>query len=86
MKNARQLLTTRAESRMLRRLRSEVDVLTRDTVTPALADVFERAAIVSRYATERVRAHSDTVASHVRGRPLIAVVAGVGFCRGRMTR
>jgi ElaB/YqjD/DUF883 family membrane-anchored ribosome-binding protein len=72
----------------VRQLRSAVESVMRNTVTPALADAFERAATATEYTTERARRHSETVADNVRGRPLIAIAlaAAVGFLFGRVTR
>jgi ElaB/YqjD/DUF883 family membrane-anchored ribosome-binding protein len=72
----------------VRQLRSEVESVMRDTVTPALADALERAATATQYTTDRVRRHSETMAENVRGRPLIAIAVAwaVGFFFGRVTR
>jgi ElaB/YqjD/DUF883 family membrane-anchored ribosome-binding protein len=68
----------------VRQLRNDVDALMRDTVTPALAVAIDRAMATSQH----VRRHSETVATGVRGRPLLSVgIAGfVGFIFGRATR
>ncbi len=72
----------------VRRLRGEVESVMRDTVTPALADAFERAATATQYTSDRMRKHSETLAGNVRGRPLVSVAVAsiIGFFLGRVTR
>src|SRR5277367_1892491 len=72
----------------VRRLRNEMETVMRDTVAPALAGAFERAATATQYTTGRVRRHSETVIDGVRVRPLTSIVVAwaVGFLFGRVTR
>ncbi len=64
------------------KLREQVEVLMRERVTPALADVAGRA----ETAMGAVRDQADAVSGQVRDRPLIAVAVavGVGFLIGRL--
>jgi hypothetical protein len=75
-------------SAQVRRLRSEVESLMRETVTPAITNAIERAVSTSQYTTKAVRENSEAVAEHVRGRPLISIIlaAGAGFIFGRASR
>jgi ElaB/YqjD/DUF883 family membrane-anchored ribosome-binding protein len=68
----------------VRQLRNDVESLMRDVVTPALTDAVAKAVSTSK----QMQKHSETVASNVRGRPLLSVsLAGlVGFIFGRATR
>jgi ElaB/YqjD/DUF883 family membrane-anchored ribosome-binding protein len=64
------------------KLREQVEVLMRERVTPALADVAGRA----ETAMGAVRDQAESVSGQVRDKPLIAVAVaiGIGFLIGRL--
>ena len=70
------------------RLRTQVESLMRDRVTPALADAAGRAESAMHAASDKVREQSETVAGKVREQPLLAVLlaAAIGYVLGRATR
>jgi len=65
-------------------LRTKIEQLLRERVTPALADVADRAEGAAR----RVRERSEEVSGHVRERPLsaIAIALLAGFLLGAITK
>lgn len=70
----------------LARLRGEVDRLTRERVTPALAGAAETAEGYVRQARDTVSEQSERVSDAVRERPLLAVgiAAAAGYLIGRL--
>jgi ElaB/YqjD/DUF883 family membrane-anchored ribosome-binding protein len=70
------------------RLREQVETLTQDRITPAVADFAGRAGSAVTSATGVVRDQSQAVASRVRDQPLIAILvaAAVGWVISRVTR
>jgi ElaB/YqjD/DUF883 family membrane-anchored ribosome-binding protein len=70
------------------RLRSQVEALMKDKVTPMVSNAAGRAEAAMHSATDRVRGQADAVSGQVRKQPLaaIAVAAGVGFLIGRIIR
>lgn len=69
-------------------LRTQVDALMKDRVTPAIADFAGRAETAVNSATGAVRQQADAVSGRVKQRPLIAiaVAAALGWLIGRMMR
>ncbi|MGH7154819.1 MAG: hypothetical protein ACREF3_12905 [Acetobacteraceae bacterium] len=63
------------------RLREQVEMLMRERVTPALADVADRA----ESAMGAMKNQAEVLSGQVRDKPLIAVLlaAGLGFLLGR---
>jgi ElaB/YqjD/DUF883 family membrane-anchored ribosome-binding protein len=70
------------------RLRSQVEALMKDRVTPMVTNAAGRAEAALHSATDSVRHQADAVSGKVREQPLIALVvaAGVGFLIGRIIR
>ncbi len=70
------------------RLRSQVEALMKDKVTPMVSNAAGRAEAALHSAGDRVRGQADAVSGQVRKQPLaaIAVAAGVGFLIGRIIR
>jgi ElaB/YqjD/DUF883 family membrane-anchored ribosome-binding protein len=70
------------------RLREQVEMLMRDRVTPALAEVAGRAEGVARDAQDLARDQAEALSGQVRERPLVAILvaAGVGYLIGRIVR
>ncbi|HEX5325228.1 MAG TPA: hypothetical protein VFW75_01030 [Acetobacteraceae bacterium] len=66
------------------KLREQVEVLMRERVTPALADVAGRA----ETAMGAVKDQAEALSGRVRDQPIIAVLVavGVGFLIGRVLR
>lgn len=66
------------------KLREQVEVLMRERVTPALADVAGRA----ETAMGAVKDQAEALSGRVRDQPIIAVLVamGVGFLVGRVLR
>lgn len=69
-------------------LRTQVDALMKDRVTPAIADFAGRAETAVNSATGAVRQQADAVSGRVKQRPLIAIAiaAALGWLIGRMMR
>lgn len=72
----------------LLQLRSQVEALLNDRVTPAIADAAEKAGTAVYTARDYTSSKADNVSKRVRGRPLIAIaIAGtVGYFAGRIAR
>src|SRR5262252_1671359 len=70
------------------RLRTQVEQLMRDRVTPAVADAAGRAEEAAYQARDYAQAKVEKVARSVRERPLtaLAIAAGVGYLLGRVSR
>jgi ElaB/YqjD/DUF883 family membrane-anchored ribosome-binding protein len=70
------------------RLRSQVEALMRDRVTPMVTNAAGRAEAALHSASDSVRGQADALSGQVRQQPLaaIAVAAGVGFLIGRIIR
>ena len=70
------------------RLREQVEMLMRDRVTPALADVAGRAEGAARSAQDLAREQAEALSGRVREQPLISILvaAGVGYLIGRIVR
>ncbi len=70
------------------RLRSQVEALMKDRVTPMVANAAGRAESALHSATDSVRGQADALSGQVRKQPLAAllVAAGVGFLIGRIVR
>jgi ElaB/YqjD/DUF883 family membrane-anchored ribosome-binding protein len=70
------------------RLRTQVEALMNDRVTPMVSNAAGRAEAAMHSATDAVRGQADAVSGRVRQQPLIAVAvaAGVGFLLGRIIR
>jgi ElaB/YqjD/DUF883 family membrane-anchored ribosome-binding protein len=70
------------------RLRTQVESLMRDRVTPVLTDAAGRAETAMHAASDKVREQAETVSGMVREQPLMAVLVAtaVGFVLGRVTR
>jgi ElaB/YqjD/DUF883 family membrane-anchored ribosome-binding protein len=79
---------SKSNEAQIRRMRAELDAVMKNTVAPAISDAFERAALTTMSASERVQAHSNMVADGVRIRPLVSILgaAAVGFAMGRLMR
>jgi ElaB/YqjD/DUF883 family membrane-anchored ribosome-binding protein len=79
---------SKSNEAQIRRMRAELDAVMKNTVAPAISDAFERAALTTISASERVQAHSNMVADGVRVRPLVSIIgaAAVGFAMGRLMR
>lgn len=69
-------------------LRSQVNQLLGERVTPVLNDYADRAQSVAKQASNYTMEQADVVAEQVRGRPLAAIaLAGVvGYILGRFIR
>jgi ElaB/YqjD/DUF883 family membrane-anchored ribosome-binding protein len=69
-------------------LREKVEALMRDRVTPALADVAERAEDAAQGAVDAVRRQTGSLAASVREQPLAAVGAAAlaGIAIGLLLR
>ncbi len=70
------------------RLRSQVEALMNDRVTPMVSNAAGRAQDALQSATGSVRQGADNVSGRVRQQPLMALLvsAGVGFLIGRIIR
>ena len=70
------------------RLRTQVETLMKDRVTPALADAAGRAEQAVYGAAGTVRDQAEVISGKVREQPLLAVLiaAGIGYAVGRITR
>jgi ElaB/YqjD/DUF883 family membrane-anchored ribosome-binding protein len=70
------------------RLRTQVETLMKDRVTPALADAAGRAEQAVYGAAGTVRDQAEVISGKVREQPLLAVLiaAGIGYALGRITR
>ncbi len=70
------------------RLRSQVEALMKDRVTPMVTDAAGRAEAALHSAAGTVRGQADALSGQVRKQPLISLVvaAGVGFLIGRIIR
>ena len=81
---------TAAESAtaQIAKLRTQVEALMRDRVTPALANAAGRAESAAHVAADTMRGQAEVVTSKVREQPLLAVLiaAGTGYLLGRVTR
>jgi len=79
---------SKSNEAQIRRIRAELDAVMKNTVAPTISDAFERAALTTMSASERVRTHSNMVADGVRVRPLISIIgaAAIGFAMGRLMR
>jgi ElaB/YqjD/DUF883 family membrane-anchored ribosome-binding protein len=69
-------------------LRTQVEQLMRERVTPAMGDVAARAGEAAQQAREFAQKQVDTVATTISERPLtaVAIAIGIGYCLGRGTR
>lgn len=69
-------------------LRSQIESLLNDRVTPAIADVAEKAGNAVYSARDYTSSTADSVSTRVRGRPLIAIAisGAVGYLLGRIAR
>ena len=74
-------------SAQIARLRSQVESLMNDRITPAMASVAGRAESAAHTAADMVRDQAEAVSGRVRDQPLLAVLiaAGVGYILGRIT-
>ncbi|PPQ27891.1 hypothetical protein [Rhodopila globiformis] len=72
----------------LRRLRQEVDALTADRVSPAVADLTARAQHTLNETTTVVRDQTHVVSEQIRQNPFVAIAIGVaaGFVLSRIIR
>lgn len=72
----------------IRELRSQVENLMRERVTPALANAAESVETRAKDAMHAVRRNSDSIAEQVREQPLMAIgiAAVVGYVIARITR
>ena len=79
---------SKSNEAQIRRMRAELNSVMKNTVAPAISDAFERAALTTMSASDRVRTHSNMVADGVRVRPLVSIIgaAAVGFAMGRLMR
>jgi len=70
------------------RLREQVEVLMKDRVTPAVAEVAGRAETAVYGAAGVVRDQAEAISGRVRDQPLVAILvaAGIGFVLGRAMR
>ncbi len=70
------------------RLRSQVESLMKDRVTPAVAAAADRAESALHSATDAVRSSTEAVSGRVQQQPLMSVLiaAGIGFLLGRVMR
>ncbi len=70
------------------RLRSQVEALMKDRVTPMVTNAAGRAEAALHSAGDSVRHQADAVSGRVRQQPLVSVLvaAGVGFLIGRIIR
>jgi ElaB/YqjD/DUF883 family membrane-anchored ribosome-binding protein len=71
--------------RQINQLRSQVETLMRERVTPALADAANRAEVAVRRSQTAIRGQSEALSGQVRERPAVAVLvaAGIGYLLGR---
>lgn len=69
-------------------LRSQVEALMKERVTPVVSDVAAKAGVAAQQAKDFAKAQVDTVATTISERPLtaLAVALGVGYFLGRGTR
>ena len=70
------------------RLRSQVESLMKDRVTPAIAAAADRAESALHSATDTVRSSTEAVSGRVQQQPLVSVLiaAGIGYLLGRAMR
>jgi len=70
------------------RLRAQVEALTRDQVTPAVAEFAGRAQVAASTATEVLRNQAQALTDQIKVWPLTAVLiaAAIGVVIGRVTR
>ena len=70
------------------KLREQVEMLMRERVTPAIADVAGRAETTARAAAGMAQEQAEALSGRVREQPIIAllVAAGVGYLIGRIVR
>jgi ElaB/YqjD/DUF883 family membrane-anchored ribosome-binding protein len=70
------------------RLRSQVEALMNERVTPVVADAAGRAESALHDAASVVREQADAVSGRVRDQPLLSILiaAAVGYVLGRATR
>jgi len=70
------------------KLRSQVEALMKDRVTPMVTNAAGRAEAALHSASDTVRGQADALSGQVRKQPLMALVvaAGVGFLIGRIVR
>jgi len=70
------------------RLRSQVEALMKDRITPAVADAAGRAESAVYGAAGTVRDQAEVISTRVREQPLLAILvaAGIGYILGRATR
>jgi ElaB/YqjD/DUF883 family membrane-anchored ribosome-binding protein len=80
--------TMTSADQQIARLRSQVEALMNDRVTPLVSNAAGRAESAMHTATDSVRNSADAVSGRVRKQPLIAlaVSAGIGFLLGRIIR
>jgi ElaB/YqjD/DUF883 family membrane-anchored ribosome-binding protein len=71
--------------RQINQLRTQMETLMRERVTPALADAAGRAEIAVRRGQSVIQGQSEAVSGQVRERPVAAVLiaAGIGYLFGR---
>jgi ElaB/YqjD/DUF883 family membrane-anchored ribosome-binding protein len=87
-------ITDKASSAMdnaedqIARLRSQVEALMKDRVTPMVTDAAGRAEAALHSASASVRGQADALSGQVRKQPLVSILvaAGVGFLVGRIIR
>ena len=70
------------------KLRTQVEALMKDRVTPMVTNAAGRAEAALHSASDSVRGQADALSGQVRKQPLMALVvaAGVGFLIGRIVR
>ncbi len=75
-------------STQIARLREQVEVLMKDRITPAVAEVAGRAETAVYGAAGVVRDQAEAISGRVRDQPLVAILvaAGIGFVLGRAMR
>lgn len=86
---SKQAQKTADETReQLLQLRSQVEQLLNERVTPVLADAAERAETAVHTARNYTSSKAEDVSKKVKGQPLIAVAisAAVGYLLGRIAR
>lgn len=72
----------------IRELRSQVDSLMRERVTPMISDAAGRAQDAARQARDMASDQAEALSGRVRGMPItsVLVAAGIGYLLGRITR